>query len=128
MQARIEERGEAAAKDADNPGGAQPLARERVREEWSGGRPDLPAWKHEDSRMAMQGGAEHLGTLNAQVDATILDAGDSGLGNAAQGRKLGLAEALQLTDDPHRLAGGDIDTLLGGNEFAHINVSDSHEV
>lgn len=88
-------------------------------------RPKLPAGKHKDSRMAPQGSAQHLGTLDAQVDAITLDAGDD---DAAQGRKSGLAEALQLADDPHRFAGGDIEALLGGTGFAHINVSDSHEV
>jgi len=54
--------------------------------------------------MAVESSAQHLGPLYAQVDAAILDLrGDGGLGNAAQGRELSLAKALQRTDDPHRL-------------------------
>ena len=49
----------------------------------------------------MQGNAKRLGSLNAKIDAAILDTGDGRLRNAAQGRKLGLAQALQLTDDAH---------------------------
>lgn len=52
----------------------------------------------------MQGGTEHLGPLDPQVDATILDAGDGGLRDAAQGRELRLAQACSSrmirTDSP----------------------------
>ena len=78
--------------------------------------------------MAVESSAQDLGPLYAQVDAAILDAGDGCLGNAAQGGELGLAKALRLTNDPHRLTRSDIDALFGGNELAHISVSDSHGV
>ena len=76
--------------------------------------------------MTAKGSAKHLGTLYTQVDPTILDAGNGGLGDAAQGRQLRLAQALQLTDDAYRLTWGDVDALSCGDEFAHISVSDSH--
>ena len=76
--------------------------------------------------MAVKGGTQHLGPLNAQIDPTVLDAGNGGLGNPTQGRELGLAKTLQLTDDPHRLTRSDIDAFFCGDELAHISVSDSH--
>lgn|GEM_PF-5333393 len=78
--------------------------------------------------MAAQSITQHLGALHAQVDPTILDAGDGRLRDAAQGGELRLAKALQLTNDPHRFTGSDIDTLLGENELAHVSRSDSHRV
>lgn len=105
---------------------AKSLFRNRL--ELLGGRLELPAGKYKNSRMAVESSTQHLGSLDSQVDATILDAGDGGLGNAAQGGELSLTKALQLTDDPHRLTRSDIDALFGGNEFAHISVSDSHGV
>lgn len=74
----------------------------------------------------MKGNPQCLSPLDAQVDPAILNAGNGGLGNAAQGGELSLAKPLQLTDDPHRLTGSDIDALFGGDELAHISVSDSH--
>ena len=76
--------------------------------------------------MAVKGSAKHLGALYTQVDPAILDAGNGGLGDAAQSRQLCLAQTLQLADDTYRLARGDVDALFCGNEFAHISVSDSH--
>jgi len=76
--------------------------------------------------MAVQGGTQNLGTLNAQIDPAVLNAGDGGLGDAAQSGQLGLAEALKFTNDTHRLARGDVDALFCRNEVAHISVSDSH--
>lgn len=87
-----------------------------------GGRLEFPAGKHKDGRMAVESSAQHLGSLYAQVDATILDAGDGRLRDAAQGGELGLAKALQLTNSPHRLTRSDIDAPLGGNELAHIRM------
>ena len=92
----------------------------------SGSRVELPAWKDKYGRMALQGRAQQLGPLNTKVDPTILDAGNGGLGDAAQSRQLCLAQTLQLADDTYRLARGDVDALFCGNEFAHISVSDSH--
>ncbi len=74
----------------------------------------------------MKGAAKHFGALNSKVDATVLDAGNSSLRDAAERRELSLAEALQLADDANRLTRGDVDALLGWNELAHISVSDSH--
>ena len=74
----------------------------------------------------MKSSTKRFGPLNAQVDPTILNTGNGGLRNATQGGQLGLAKPLQLTDDPYRLTRGDVDALLGGNELAHISVSDSH--
>ena len=91
-----------------------------------GGRLELPAWEYKHSRVTVEGSAQHLGPLNTQVDPTILDTGDCRLGNAALCRELSLTKALQLTDDPHRLTRSDIDALFGGDELAHISVSDSH--
>lgn len=92
----------------------------------SGSRVELPAWKDKYGRMALQGRAQQLGPLNTKVDPTILDAGNGGLRDAAQGGELGLAETLQLADDPYRLTRGDINAFFGRNELAHISVSDSH--
>ena len=76
----------------------------------------------------MQGGCQHLCTLNTKVDPTVLDAGNGGLRDTAERRKLRLAKALQLANDPHRFAWTDVDALLGGNKFSHLSVSGSHVV
>ena len=91
-----------------------------------GSRFELPAREDKNGRMAMQGRAKHLGPLDTKVDSTILDAGNGGLWNTTQRGELGLAETLQLANDPHRFTRSDIDALLGRNELAHISVSDSH--
>src|SRR3546814_5727985 len=80
----------------------------------SGRRFELPAGEHQDGRMAAKRTGQDLGPLNTQVDAPILNAGNGGLRNAAQSGELGLAKALQLANDPHRLTWGDIDALPGG--------------
>ena len=76
--------------------------------------------------MAAKRRTQHLGTLDAQVDATVLDARDRGLRNAAQGGQLRLAESLQLANDPYRFARRHVHTFLGWTEIAHVSVSDSH--
>ena len=76
--------------------------------------------------MAVQRNAKHLGALDAQVNPTIFDTGNSGLGDAAQGGELCLAEPLQLTDDAYRFTRRDVDAFFGGNEFFHVSVSGSH--
>ena len=78
--------------------------------------------------MAAQRSGEYLGALNSKINATIFDAGDGGLRNAAQLRELSLGESLQLAKNPHGLARGDLDSLLGWAEVAHIRISHSREV
>ena len=86
----------------------------------------MPAREYKNRRVAVQGYAKNLGALNTQIDPTILNAGNGGLRNTAQGRELGLAQTLQLADDAYRLTRSDVDALFGRNEFAHVSVSDSH--
>lgn len=76
--------------------------------------------------MATQGLGQHFRAFHAQIDPAVLDAGNGGLRNTAQGRELGLAQPLQFPDDPHRLAGRDLDAFPGWLGLAHVNGSDSH--
>jgi len=76
--------------------------------------------------MAVQRRCKNLCTLDTEVDPTGLDAGNGGLRNATEGRKLRLAQALQLADDSHRLARTDVDALFSRNELGHFSASDSH--
>ena len=74
----------------------------------------------------MQRRCQNLRPLDTKVDPTGLDAGNGGLRHAAEGRELRLAEALQLTNNPHRLARTDVDALFRSNELGHFSASGSH--
>ena len=78
--------------------------------------------------MAAQRRREYLGALNPEVDATILDAGNGGLGNATQLGELSLAESLKLANDASGLTRGDFYSFLGWAEVTHIRISHSREV
>jgi hypothetical protein len=70
--------------------------------------------------MAPKRNGEDLGALDAEVYAAILDAGNSGLRDPALLRQLRLGQALKLSENPDRLARGDVYTLLGRSEIAHL--------
>lgn len=93
-----------------------------ARSNGSSGGLDLPAWEYQHSGVALQCGTQHLGAFDTQIDAPIFDAGDGCLRDSTQCRQLRLAEALQLTEDSHRLANRDLDAFFGRNVFVHITI------
>lgn len=54
--------------------------------------------------MALQRPGKNLRPLNSQVNATILNGRNGGLGNASELGELILAELLQLANDAHGVA------------------------
>ena len=69
--------------------------------------------------MTLQGARENLGPFDPQIDPSVLDCRDRGLGNARQLGELVLAQLLQLAQDTERLADGDLGSLSGRMELAH---------
>ena len=70
--------------------------------------------------MTTQGSSKHFGTLNAQVDAAIFDAGYRGLGDATQLRELSLAEPLKFAENSNGLTRRNVYSFLGRAEVAHL--------
>ena len=87
---------------------------------------NFPTGKNKNGRMTFQCSCQHLCALNPKIDATVLDSGDRGLGNAGDFGELTLAQRLKLAHDSHGFSYRNFDSLFSRAEFFHLKPSDSH--
>jgi len=81
---------------------------------------NFPAGKYEYGGMAVESTSKNFGTLDPQIDSTILDCGNSGLRNAGKLRQLALAQFLEVAQDPYRFSNRDLYTVFCWAKFFHL--------
>ncbi len=74
---------------------------------------DVPVREYQYRRMTLEPSRQHLCPLNPQVDPVILNGRDRGLRNTRQFGELALRELLELAENAHRIADGNLDAPLG---------------
>jgi hypothetical protein len=75
--------------------------------------------------MTLEGSGQHLCPLDSQVDPAVLNGRDRGLRNTREFGELALGELLELPENAHRLADGNLEAPFGWSELSHLTVSDS---
>jgi len=88
---------------------------------------NLPAREDEYRRMTFERPSKYLGPFDPEINPTVLDGGQGGLGDSREFGQLALAQFLKFAKDTDRLAHRDFNSLLGSTEFLHISFSCNHE-
>ncbi|OHC62013.1 MAG: hypothetical protein A2045_05670 [Rhodocyclales bacterium GWA2_65_20] len=84
---------------------------------------NLPAGEYEHGRMALERTGKNLGTLDAQVHATVLNGRDGGLRNSRKFGQLALAQFLEFPQDTDGLSHRDLDSFFRRTKLFHFMAS-----
>ena len=88
---------------------------------------NLPAREDENRRMTLERFSEYFCPFDPEINPTVLDGGQGGLGDSREFGQLALAQFLKFAKDTDRLPHRDFNSLLGRTELFHVRTSYSRE-